>query len=75
MALTMYILGAIKFGDPLSMEECEKLISSLALCNLPFQCAHGRPSVMPLISTEKLSKYVSIVDHMLKGFKDCPQSW
>ncbi|XP_048732928.2 uncharacterized protein LOC125649424 isoform X3 [Ostrea edulis] len=50
--------GAIKFGDPLSKEECENLIMSLARCHLPFQCAHGRPSVMPLVSTEKLHKYV-----------------
>ncbi|XP_061173083.1 DNA mismatch repair protein Mlh3-like [Saccostrea echinata] len=50
--------GAIKFGDPLSKEECMNLLVSLAQCHLPFQCAHGRPSVMPLISTDKLiNKY------------------
>lgn len=35
-------VGAIKFGDPLTLAECEKLINSLSQCNLPFQCAHGR---------------------------------
>ncbi|XP_062588687.1 DNA mismatch repair protein Mlh3-like [Saccostrea cucullata] len=50
--------GAIKFGDPLTKEECRKLLVSLAQCHLPFQCAHGRPSVMPLILMDKLiNKY------------------
>ena len=34
--------GAIKFGDPLTLEECESLVQSLSQCKLPFQCAHGR---------------------------------
>lgn len=52
--------GAIKFGDALTREECGNLLQSLSLCDLPFQCAHGRPSVMPLISTDKLTnKYVT----------------
>ncbi|CAG2232877.1 MLH3 [Mytilus edulis] len=41
--------GAIKFGDPLTLHECEELLKSLTKCKLPFQCAHGRPSVVPLI--------------------------
>ncbi|KAH9492887.1 hypothetical protein Btru_032551 [Bulinus truncatus] len=41
--------GAVKFGDILSKEECQSLLSSLASCDLPFQCAHGRPSVAPLV--------------------------
>ncbi|KAH9496180.1 hypothetical protein Btru_012215 [Bulinus truncatus] len=42
-------IGAVKFGDILSKEECQSLLSSLASCDLPFQCAHGRPSVAPLV--------------------------
>ena len=34
--------GAIRFGDALSVCECEHLVQSLSLCDLPFQCAHGR---------------------------------
>ncbi|XP_068110615.1 DNA mismatch repair protein Mlh3 isoform X2 [Hyperolius riggenbachi] len=41
--------GAVKFGDPLSVEECCHLVRSLARCALPFQCAHGRPSILPLV--------------------------
>jgi DNA mismatch repair ATPase MutL len=42
--------GAIMFGDELSREECIELVQRLALCDLPFQCAHGRPSLIPLLS-------------------------
>ena len=49
-------LGAIKFGDDLSLRECEDLIVSLRECQLPFQCAHGRPSIMPVLDTTQLGK-------------------
>ncbi|KAM4625447.1 DNA mismatch repair protein Mlh3 [Polymixia lowei] len=41
--------GAIKFNDSLSREECCSLVGSLSSCQLPFQCAHGRPSMVPLV--------------------------
>ncbi|KAJ8396882.1 hypothetical protein AAFF_G00012050 [Aldrovandia affinis] len=40
--------GAIKFNDSLNVEECNSLVGSLSTCQLPFQCAHGRPSMVPL---------------------------
>ena len=40
--------SAIMFGDPLTLEECQRLIKDLSKCKLPFQCAHGRPSIVPL---------------------------
>ncbi|XP_076464022.1 uncharacterized protein LOC143296124 [Babylonia areolata] len=46
--------GAIKFGDRLAMSTCHELLSSLSTCDLPFQCAHGRPSIAPLISLTQL---------------------
>ncbi|XP_051877221.1 LOW QUALITY PROTEIN: DNA mismatch repair protein Mlh3 [Pristis pectinata] len=46
--------GAVKFGDALSVEECRSLINSLASCHLPFQCAHGRPSILPLADLDHL---------------------
>jgi len=39
--------GAIMFGQPLAAEECTRLVRELSLCWLPFQCAHGRPSIVP----------------------------
>jgi DNA mismatch repair protein MLH3 len=41
--------GAIMFNDPLSIEECKVLVSRLAKCAFPFQCAHGRPSMIPIL--------------------------
>ena len=35
-------LGAVKFGEPLGLSECQELIKCLSKCQLPFQCAHGR---------------------------------
>ena len=43
--------GAIKFNDVLSLDECHSLVGSLSSCQLPFQCAHGRPSIAPLVDT------------------------
>eukprot|EP00051_Salpingoeca_urceolata_P010205 m.124425 g.124425 ORF g.124425 m.124425 type:complete len:966 (+) comp16621_c0_seq4:1402-4299(+) len=40
--------SAIRFGDKLSVDECRKMVSSLSECRLPFQCAHGRPSIVPV---------------------------
>lgn len=53
------LLGATKFGDPLTIDECEKLLENLANCNLPFQCAHGRPTLTPLIYLTEYAKTVS----------------
>lgn len=37
------------FNDVLSTEECRLLVDRLAGCAFPFQCAHGRPSMVPLV--------------------------
>ncbi|EZF28902.1 hypothetical protein H109_00873 [Trichophyton interdigitale MR816] len=42
--------SAIMFNDVLSVSECQSLVSRLAKCAFPFQCAHGRPSMVPIIS-------------------------
>uniref|UniRef100_A0AAX7W3Q5 WW domain-containing protein n=1 Tax=Astatotilapia calliptera TaxID=8154 RepID=A0AAX7W3Q5_ASTCA len=48
--------GAIKFNDTLSRDECHSLVASLSACQLPFQCAHGRPSIVPLVDVLHLDK-------------------
>ncbi|XP_071354333.1 DNA mismatch repair protein Mlh3 [Trachinotus anak] len=48
--------GAIKFNDSLSSDECHSLVASLSSCQLPFQCAHGRPSIAPLVDILHLDK-------------------
>jgi DNA mismatch repair protein MLH3 len=46
---------AIMFNDLLTIEECQALISRLARCAFPFQCAHGRPSMVPILDLRSLS--------------------
>ncbi|KLU85613.1 DNA mismatch repair protein [Magnaporthiopsis poae ATCC 64411] len=41
--------SAIMFNDPLSLDDCQTLLSRLGACAFPFQCAHGRPSMVPLL--------------------------
>ncbi|KAK5636373.1 hypothetical protein RRF57_012085 [Xylaria bambusicola] len=41
--------SSIMFNDALSREECTNLVRCLADCDFPFQCAHGRPSMVPLV--------------------------
>lgn len=41
--------GAVKFNTILTKDECFSLVASLSACQLPFQCAHGRPSIAPLV--------------------------
>ncbi|CAG7718352.1 unnamed protein product [Allacma fusca] len=42
--------GAYKFGDQLSVESCIELMENLTSCKAPFQCAHGRPVLVPLLN-------------------------
>ncbi|CAG8513295.1 10524_t:CDS:2 [Paraglomus brasilianum] len=48
--------GAIMFNDKLSRENCIELVSKLAECMFPFQCAHGRPSMIPVVSLDSVQK-------------------
>ncbi|KAF2872549.1 hypothetical protein BDV95DRAFT_570044 [Massariosphaeria phaeospora] len=41
--------SAIMFNDELTMQQCEELVSKLSSCVFPFMCAHGRPSMVPLV--------------------------
>lgn len=41
--------SAIMFNDELTHKECLTLIGRLATCIFPFQCAHGRPSMIPVV--------------------------
>jgi DNA mismatch repair ATPase MutL len=40
---------AVRFGDRLSRDQCVAMVRELATCDLPFNCAHGRPSIVPLV--------------------------
>ena len=67
--------GAIKFGDTLEMETCVKVVHNLSLCQLPFQCAHGRPAIAPLLRFSMLKpffdKFVRRKPNLRKLKKKC----
>ncbi|KAL9186572.1 hypothetical protein ACHAXT_005810 [Thalassiosira profunda] len=47
---------AIMFGDSLTHQQCVELISSLSKCDFCFICAHGRPSIVPLVDMNQEGK-------------------
>lgn len=48
---------AVKAGEPLSMEEMERLIDDLLKCENPFTCPHGRPIIISLSNWELDRKF------------------
>lgn len=49
--------SAIMFNDTLTTHQCRLLLNNLAICCLPFQCAHGRPSMTLVTTLEKNSPF------------------
>ncbi|XP_024593521.1 DNA mismatch repair protein Mlh3 isoform X4 [Neophocaena asiaeorientalis asiaeorientalis] len=66
--------GAIKFNDDLSLEESCRLIEALSWCQLPFQCAHGRPSMLPLADIDHLEQDKQIKPNLAK-LRRMAQAW
>ncbi|KAL6959813.1 hypothetical protein U1Q18_039969 [Sarracenia purpurea var. burkii] len=50
--------GAIMFGDTLLPSECSLIVEELKQTSLCFQCAHGRPTTVPLVNLEALHKQI-----------------
>ncbi|WVR06205.1 hypothetical protein IAU60_003235 [Kwoniella sp. DSM 27419] len=44
--------GAIMFQDRLDRDQCERLVSQLGQTRFPFVCAHGRPSMVPVVAIQ-----------------------
>ena len=61
---------AIMFGDELTHDKCVELISSLSMCELCFICAHGRPSIIPLIDMNKDVKKAQSTSEGKTGSKE-----
>lgn len=49
--------SAIMFNDELSTDQCRALVRQLGTCTLPFQCAHGRPSMVALASLDQFPEH------------------
>ncbi|KAK9713418.1 hypothetical protein RND81_06G026000 [Saponaria officinalis] len=50
--------GAIMFGDKLLPSECALIVQELKRTSLCFQCAHGRPTTVPLVNLDVLHKWI-----------------
>lgn len=82
--------SAIMFNDVLTLDECRTLVRRLSACAFPFQCAHGRPSMTPLVqlgesdlsglscgkaSLGKISRFRDGDGGREKGFGKAWRSW
>ncbi|KAI9283090.1 hypothetical protein BC943DRAFT_106255 [Umbelopsis sp. AD052] len=45
--------NAIMFNDSLTNQQCQKLVDLVSDCVFPFQCAHGRLSMVPLMKYDR----------------------
>ncbi len=45
--------AAVRFGETLSVGKMKELLEKLSVCKLPFQCAHGRPTMFPVVDLRK----------------------
>ena len=59
-SIHLTLAEAITFGQALSLPHCAMLVRQLARCSLPFQCAHGRPTVVPVLAAGSMSAQVSL---------------
>ncbi|KAK6127564.1 hypothetical protein DH2020_038682 [Rehmannia glutinosa] len=51
--------GAIMFGDALLPSECSLIVEELKRTSLCFQCAHGRPTTVPLVNMDLLRNKIA----------------
>lgn len=46
--------GAIRFGDSLTLIDCQELIKRLLQCKIPYKCAHSRCGVCVLKNIDRV---------------------
>ncbi|KAJ6413347.1 hypothetical protein OIU84_006191 [Salix udensis] len=62
--------GAIMFGDSLLPSECSLIVEELKQTTLCFQCAHGRPTTIPVVNLEALQKQLAKLGVLNDGSND-----
>ncbi|KAI2485781.1 DNA mismatch repair protein [Pyrenophora tritici-repentis] len=62
--------SAIMFNDTLKIEECTELVRKLADCVFPFMCAHGRPSMVPLVDLGTSGDAGSVLSSSIKNVEN-----
>ncbi|KAI9376552.1 hypothetical protein BJX61DRAFT_489781 [Aspergillus egyptiacus] len=70
---------AVMFNDVLSLDECQSLVKRLAHCVFPFQCAHGRPSMVPTVDLRtfepQLGDHAGIDEAEYSGYSEAFKRW
>ena len=66
---------AIMFNDVLDRDECQSLVRQLADCVFPFQCAHGRPSMIPILDIGVALDQSQSDEYEGPGFVDTFKGW
>ncbi|XP_027770217.1 DNA mismatch repair protein MLH3 isoform X1 [Solanum pennellii] len=59
--------SAIMFGDALLPSECSLIVEELKQTSLCFQCAHGRPTTVPLVNLGSLHEQIAKLGSWSKG--------
>ncbi len=54
--------ASVKGGDRIGYEQAEKLIEELLTLDNPYNCPHGRPTIIAVTKTEMEKKFKRIVD-------------
>ena len=77
MANSRACRSASMFNDVLDMPECRDLVRRLAECVFPFICAHGRPSMVPLIELgdQDTQSAFGSVDAVEEDYADAYARW
>ncbi|EIE26083.1 hypothetical protein COCSUDRAFT_40245 [Coccomyxa subellipsoidea C-169] len=52
--------SAIRFGDVLDIDQCERLLENLKSTRAWHCCAHGRPTVAPLVDVTALHRVIAL---------------
>ncbi|KAM3362867.1 DNA mismatch repair protein MLH3 isoform X2 [Capsicum galapagoense] len=59
--------SAIMFGDALLASECSLIVEELKQTSLCFQCAHGRPTTVPLVNLRALHDQIAKLGSLSRG--------
>ena len=46
IAITMACKMSVKGNEAITLEEAENLLNDLVLCDNPYNCPHGRPTII-----------------------------
>jgi DNA mismatch repair protein MLH3 len=67
--------SAVMFNDDLDLNMCRTLVQRLATCTFPFICAHGRPSLVPLVNVEREDQATAVGFDASENIGDFVKAW